>query len=87
MRLIIRIFEGHRGQYGSPQVWQTLLQEFHVRVSRKRMERLMRKQGLKARKKKSGVNTTDSRHLLPVTENRLNWEFRASGPGSSRCRT
>jgi transposase InsO family protein len=41
----------------------------------------MREQGLKARRKKSGVNTTDSRHSLPVAENRLNREFRASGPG------
>ncbi|MDR2798736.1 MAG: IS3 family transposase [Treponema sp.] len=81
MRLISRISEAHRGRYGSPRVWQTLLQEFRVRVRRKRVERLMREQGLKARRKKRGVNTTDSRHSLPAAENLLNREFRASGPG------
>ncbi|MDR2798332.1 MAG: IS3 family transposase, partial [Treponema sp.] len=65
----------------SPRVWQTLLQEFQVRVSRKRVERLMREQGLKARRKKRGVNTTDSRHSRPAAENLLNREFRAGGPG------
>jgi transposase len=54
VRLISWISEAHRGRYGSPRVWQTLLQEFRVRVSRKRVERLMREQGLKARKKKRG---------------------------------
>ncbi|MDR2798668.1 MAG: transposase [Treponema sp.] len=42
MRLISRIGETHLGRYGSPRVWQTLVQEFQVRVSRKRVERMMR---------------------------------------------
>jgi transposase InsO family protein len=58
-----------------------MLQEFQVRVSRKQVERLMKEQGLEARRKKSGMNTTDSRHLQPVEENLLNREFRACGPG------
>ncbi|MDR2792504.1 MAG: hypothetical protein LBB61_02400 [Treponema sp.] len=35
-------------------MWRTLLQEFRVRVRRKRVERPMRERGLKARRKKRG---------------------------------
>ncbi|MDR2792346.1 MAG: IS3 family transposase, partial [Treponema sp.] len=72
VRLIGRIREAHRRRYVSPRVWRTLLQEFRVRVRRKRAERPMRERGLKARKKKSGANTTDSGHSPPAAENLLN---------------
>jgi hypothetical protein len=43
------------------------------------VERPIREQGLKARRKKSEVNTTDSRHSPPAAENLLNREFSAGG--------
>jgi len=45
---IRRIFEKSRGTYGSPRIYQAMKQE-GVQVSRKRVERLMRENGLRAR--------------------------------------
>jgi transposase InsO family protein len=81
LRLIVQLFEAHKGRYGSPRIWQSLLAEFGQRVSRKRVERLMRTHGLQARRKKKWVNTTDSKHPLPVADNLLNRDFSAAGPG------
>jgi transposase InsO family protein len=78
--LIGRIFKEHRGRYGSPRVWEEL-KGLGWRVSRKRVERLMREQGLMARKRHKGVHTTDSGHGLAVEENILNRDFRASFGG------
>jgi transposase InsO family protein len=77
---IRRIFNKHKGRYGSPRVWEEL-KGLGWRVSRKRVERLMREQGLKARRRRKWVRTTDSRHSLSVAENLLNREFYADGPG------
>jgi transposase InsO family protein len=81
LRLIVQIFETHYGRYGSPRVWQELVQEFNYRVSRKRVERLMKQHGIHAKRKKKWVKTTDSKHKLPVAENLLNRDFTASHPG------
>ena len=79
--LIRQIFKEHRGRYGSPRVWEEL-KGLGWRVSRKRTERLMREQGLKAKRRRKRVKTTDSRHSLPVAENILNRDFRALYPGA-----
>ena len=81
LRLIIQIFENNSGRYGSPRIWRELVDGFNWRVSRKRVERLMRKRGLCAKRKREWVKTTDSRHSFPVSENLLNRDFTASGPG------
>jgi len=81
LRLIIQIFENNAGRYGSPRVWRDLVDDFNWRVSRKRVARLMKKHGLRAKGKRKWVNTTDSRHSLPVAENLLNRDFTASYPG------
>jgi transposase InsO family protein len=81
LQLIIQIFESNYGRYGSPRVWQELVNEFNLRISRKRVERLMKEHGLRAKGKKKYITTTDSRHSLPAAENLLNREFRAEGPG------
>jgi transposase InsO family protein len=44
----------------------------------------MRERGLKARKKKRGVDTADSGHSPPAAENLLNRKCSASGPGETR---
>jgi transposase InsO family protein len=41
----------------------------------------MREQGLKARRRRKWVKTTDSRHPLSVAKNLLNRKFYADGPG------
>jgi transposase InsO family protein len=78
--LIKRIFEDHYGRYGSPRIWEELKSR-GLRVSRKRVERLMRKQKLWARRRRKYVKTTDSSHGLVVAENILNRDFQAAYPG------
>lgn len=81
LRLIVQIFEDNKERYGSPRIWQELVDEFNYRISRKRVERLMRKHGKRAKCKKKWTKTTDSKHSLPVAENVLNQNFNASKPG------
>jgi len=81
LRLIINIFEENKGRYGSPRIWRELVEEFNQRLSRKRVERLMRKYNIYAKRKRKWVKTTDSSHNLPVAENLLNRDFTAINPG------
>jgi transposase InsO family protein len=79
-QLIRLIFDEHYGRYGSPRVWEELKSRGR-QVSRKRVERLMRKQGLKARQRRKRVKTTDSHHRLAVSGNILNRDFWAAYSG------
>jgi putative transposase len=60
-----------RQYYGSPRVWEDLREE-KIRVSRKRVVRLMQEEGLKARVRKRFKSTTMSDHDQPVAANLLN---------------
>jgi len=77
---IKQIFNEHYGRYGSPRVWEEL-KSLGWRVSRKRIERLMRELGLRARRLRKWVKTTDSAHNLRISENHLNRDFQALNPG------
>jgi transposase InsO family protein len=81
LELITQIFEDHYGRYGSPRIWQELWQEYNRKISRKRVERLMRKHGIRSKCKIKWVRTTDSKHTLPVADNLLNRNFKAEFPG------
>jgi putative transposase len=63
-----------RGAYGSPRVHRDL-RAHGIRVSKKRIERLMRENGLEARQKRRFVHTTDSRHEHPIAPNVLDRNF------------
>ena len=78
--LITGIFEDHYGRYGSPRIWEEL-KAVGIRVSRKRVQRLMREQKLWARCRRKYVRTTDSSHGLVVADNILNRDFRTAYPG------
>jgi len=78
--LIRLIFGIHRKRYGSPRIWAELKGR-GWRISRKRIERLMRILKLKARWKVKWVKTTDTNHRLQVSENILGQDFHASFPG------
>jgi transposase InsO family protein len=81
LRLIRGIVEEHSRRYGSPRVRQELLKVYGKRVSLKKVARLMRENGLNARRRRKFIRTTDSRHSLPVCENILNRDFHATGGG------
>ncbi len=80
--LRVRIKAAHqksRGTYGSPRVHATLVSE-GMRVGRARVAKLMRAEGLRARRKRRFVRTTDSKHNLPVANNVLDRQFDPAEP-------
>jgi transposase InsO family protein len=77
---ILAIHEQSRRTYGSPRV-HAELQEHGVRCSAKRVARLMRLAGIRARRPRR-VQTTDSRHTFPVAENVLQRAFDAAAPNT-----
>ena len=77
---ITRIHRDTRGRYGSPRI-HVELQAQGRGVSRGRIERLMRRHGIRAimAQPRRG-RTTDSRHDLPIAPNLLNRNFSAAAP-------
>jgi putative transposase len=68
---IHRVYQQKKGRYGSPRVTQQLRREGQV-CNHKRVERLMRQQGLKGcSSRKRRVRTTDSNHDQPIAPNLL----------------
>jgi putative transposase len=76
---IRRIFAKFRGRYGAPRVHNQLARE-GLRVSRKRVARLMREAGLQAKGRRKYKATTDSNHALPVAPNLLARDFHTARP-------
>jgi transposase InsO family protein len=68
-----------RGLYGSPKIYRELRRE-GAAVNHKRVSRLIKEHGLKAKRVKKSRRTTDSRHSLPVAENVLARNFKAARP-------
>lgn len=82
MALTAEIKSAHhrsRGTYGSPRIHHELRAR-GVRVGKKRVERLMRENGLKGAQKRRFRCTTDSRHSLPIAPNLLDRDFDPEQP-------
>lgn len=69
-------------RYGSPRV-HAELREHGQRLGRKRVARLMRAQGLRARRPRRFRVTTDSKHGYPVAPNVLARQFAVSAPDTA----
>jgi len=71
-----------RGGYGSPRVQQELRKRGR-RVGKKRVERLMRCEGIRARRRRKFRATTDSRHADPIAPNILGRQFTVAVPNTA----
>ena len=72
------VFRESRGRYGSPRV-HAELQQRGQRCSRKRVARLMREEGLAARKRRRFRVTTQSDHGFGIAPNLLDRQFCVTG--------
>ncbi len=80
LRVQIRAaYAASRGTYGSPRIHQDLRADA-VRVSRKRVVRLMRLEGLRGRGRRRYAVTTLSDHDQPVAANLLRQQFSTGAP-------
>jgi putative transposase len=80
LKVLVRAsFDASKHRYGSPRIYEDLLEQ-DVRVSRKRVIRLMQEDGLRARHRKRFKCTTMSDHDQPVAANLLARQFTASAP-------
>jgi transposase InsO family protein len=76
---VAAVHKRSRNAYGSPRV-HAELKARGVRVGKKRVERLMRENGLQARRKRRFRRTTDSRHPHPIAPNLLARRFDVEAP-------
>jgi transposase InsO family protein len=76
------VYAEARGAYGWPRVWRQL-KAAGVRVGKRRVERTMRQNGIRARgKRRFRVSTTDSNHALPIAPNLLARNFTVEAPNT-----
>lgn len=81
-QLVEKIKAAHgasRSTYGSPKIYRQLRQQGE-QVNHKRVARLMKEYGIRAKRVKKFTQTTDSQHSLPVAENVLGRDFRVACP-------
>jgi putative transposase len=82
--LVVDIKAAHkagRGNYGSPRVFRALRKR-GKRIGKKRIERLMRQEGIAGKKRKKFCVTTDSRHADPIAPNIVQRHFDAPVPNA-----
>ena len=74
LRAIEDVHRSSRATYGSPRVFAQLKGMGHE-VSKTKVERTMKKHGIRAKTKRKFRVTTDSKHNLPVAPNLLKRNF------------
>ena len=78
---IRRIHEASRGTYGSKKITHEVNRKSDKQFNHKRIERIMRENGIRSKVRKKYKAATNSKHSLPVAENILNRDFKADRPG------
>jgi len=78
-RMIKEVHTKSRGTYGSPRICKEL-NEMEIVVSKPRVARLMRCQGIQSKIRKKWRATTNSNHKYPIVPNKLNREFTTLRP-------
>ncbi len=76
--IITEVFEESKRRYGSPRITEELRRR-GISVSRPRVAKLMRYNGLRSKVKKQYRVTTNSNHKLAISENLLNRNFNPTG--------
>ncbi len=79
---IIDIHARSKQRYGSPRIHEELIDN-NTRVSRKRVARVMRDNGISAQIKPRFVKTTDSNHEFPIAPNLLERNFTTDAPNKA----
>jgi transposase InsO family protein len=76
------IFLEHKGRYGSRRIRRVLINKGFP-ISRKRVCKLMKSQGLHCKTKRKFRQTTDSNHDLPIAPNLLKRDFSPANPNQA----
>lgn len=79
LKLIVHAFTSSRRTYGSPRIHEEF-QALKVTCSRRRIERLMRDNGITPPRKRRFKVTTDSKHGYGVAANLLERDFSSQSP-------
>jgi putative transposase len=83
--LVVEIKAAHaagRRQYGSPRVHRAL-RKSGTHVGKKRVARLMQREGIVAKRRRKFCVTTDSKHEDPIADNVLEREFDVALPNTT----
>lgn len=78
---IRRIHKESKEIYGSQKICHELNRTSKKPINHKRVERIMKENGIRSKTHKKYKATTNSKHNLPVAENILNRDFTADHPG------
>ena len=82
LRKIEDIFQGSRSTYGSPRIFN-VLKGMGDQVSKTKVEKVMKANGIRSKTKRKFRVTTDSKHSLPIAPNLLKRNFNPLMPNQS----
>lgn len=77
---ITELFQRSRGSFGSRKITKKVNEGSKEPINHKRIERIMRENGLFSKTRKTYLHTTDSNHDQRIADNLIDRDFTASGP-------
>lgn len=81
LKEIIRIHEASQGTYSGRKITHGINRKYEKTVKHKRIERIMRENGIRSKSHRKYKATTNSVHNLHMVENILNKDFMADRSG------